>query len=120
MLVGAMKLRFYIDPETSLPHIYNHDVREEEIEEALLRPGEDRPARDGSRIALGQTQGGRFLRVIYVVDPSRRVCASSWRMIRPESHWWHIAVDSGGERNEKARFSRRMGREADTGSPRSL
>jgi len=29
---------------------------------------EDRAGRDGSRIALGQTEAGRYLRVIYVPD----------------------------------------------------
>ena len=30
---------------------------------------EDRAGRDGSRIALGQTEAGRYLRVIHVPDP---------------------------------------------------
>jgi hypothetical protein len=36
--------------------------------EVLEKPGEDRAGRDGSRIALGQTTSGRYLRVIYVPD----------------------------------------------------
>ncbi len=64
-----MNIRFYIDPETDLPHIYNHDVEEEEVEDVLDSPREDRPGRDGSRVAIGQTRGGRLLRVIYVRDP---------------------------------------------------
>lgn len=64
-----MNLRYYIDPETGEPHIYNHDVDEEEVEDVLENPGEDRPGGDGSRVALGRTQGGRSLRVIYVRDP---------------------------------------------------
>jgi len=64
-----MEIRFYIDPETGCPHIENHDVSETEVEDVLLRPGEDRPGRDGSRVALGQTRQGRYLRVIYVPDP---------------------------------------------------
>jgi hypothetical protein len=64
-----MKVRFYIDPETELPHIYNHDVDEDEVEDVLTNAGEDRPGREGSRIALGQTAAGRYLRVIYVPDP---------------------------------------------------
>jgi hypothetical protein len=66
MLREQMQVRFYIDPETSLPHIYNHDVTESEVEDILSRPGEDRPGREGSRVAIGQTQTGRYLRVIYV------------------------------------------------------
>ena len=64
-----MHTRFYIDPVTSAPHIYNHDVAEEEVMEVLEKPGEDRAGREGSRIALGQTTSGRYLRVIYVPDP---------------------------------------------------
>jgi len=67
-----MKVRFYIDPETDLPHIYNHDVSESEVEDVLSRPGEDRPGSEGSRVALGQTTAGRYLRVIYVPDPEPR------------------------------------------------
>ena len=64
-----MKIRFYIDPDTQLPHIYNHEVREDEVEDVLRKPGEDRPGKEKSRIAIGQTKGGRYLRVIYVPDP---------------------------------------------------
>ena len=64
-----MKIRFYIDPETRLPHIYNHKVEEEEVEDVLRKRGEDRPGKENFRIAIGQTKGGRYLRVIYVSDP---------------------------------------------------
>jgi hypothetical protein len=63
-----MNIRYYIDPESNLPHIYNHHVQESEVENVLKKPGEDRPGRDGSRVAIGQTEEGRFLRVIYVPD----------------------------------------------------
>ena len=64
-----MRIRFYIDPLTRLPHIYGHQVTEPEVEYVLSRPGEDRPGAEGSRIALGQTAAGRYLRVIFVPDP---------------------------------------------------
>jgi Domain of unknown function (DUF4258) len=64
-----MNLRFYLDPETGEPHIYNHGVTEDEVADVLSTPGEDRPGREGARVALGQTQAGRYLRVIYVPDP---------------------------------------------------
>ena len=63
-----MTVRFYIDPATAQPHIYDHSVVEEEVEDVLARPMEDRAGRDGARIALGQTEAGRYLRVIYVPD----------------------------------------------------
>lgn len=64
-----MIVRFYIDPEAGEPHIVRHRVSEAEVEDVLRRPIEDRPARDGARIAIGQTRDGRYLRVIYVPDP---------------------------------------------------
>ena len=64
-----MLMRFYRDPATGEPHIYNHGVMEEEVEEVIRRPGEDRLGREGSRVAIGQTRAGRSLRVIYVPDP---------------------------------------------------
>ena len=63
-----MKLRFYINPETNTPHIYRHGVTEQEVEDILAHPGEDRLGHEGSRVATGQTRSGRYLRVIYVPD----------------------------------------------------
>ena len=63
-----MRLRFYIDPDSGIPHIHGHDVHEAEAEEVLRRPGEDRPGADGSRVAIGRTSAGRYLRVVYVPD----------------------------------------------------
>lgn len=64
-----MQIRFYTDPASGAPHIYNYGVAESEVE--------DRPGRElqrcwrshESRVAIGRTSGGRFLRVIYVPDP---------------------------------------------------
>ena len=64
-----MEVRYYIDPETDLPHIYKHNVAESEVDEVLLNPGEDRTGSDESRVATGRTLAGRLLRVIYVPDP---------------------------------------------------
>jgi hypothetical protein len=65
-----VNIRFYIDPETRLPHIFKHYVEKIEVEEILLKPSEDRPGREGSRVAIGKTSAGRFIRVIYVADPA--------------------------------------------------
>jgi hypothetical protein len=64
-----VNVRYYIDPETEQPHIYNHDVAESEVEDVLSTAGEDRPGEDGARVAIGQTSSGRYLKVIYVPDP---------------------------------------------------
>ena len=64
-----MNIRFYLDPGTGKPHIFNHGVSENEVEQVLERTGEDRPGKEGSRVAIGQTLSGRYLRVIYVPDP---------------------------------------------------
>ena len=68
-ILVAVELRFYLDPATGQAHVRNHGVDEEEAEEALANPGEDRPGREGSRIAIGQTASGRILRIVYVRDP---------------------------------------------------
>jgi hypothetical protein len=62
-------IRFYIDPATGVPHVYNHGIDEGEVRDVLEGPGEDRPGKDGARVVIGQTKGGRFLRVVYIPDP---------------------------------------------------
>ena len=63
-----MNIRFYDDPETGLPHIYNHGVTDDEVEEVLLNPGERRSGDRRSKVVIGQTQSGRYLRIVYVED----------------------------------------------------
>jgi hypothetical protein len=63
-----MRVRYYFDPDTESPHILRHGVTESEVEQVLARPAEDRPGREGSRVAIGQTDAGRHLRVIYVPE----------------------------------------------------
>ncbi len=58
----------YVDPHTGQPHIENHGVLEGEVSEVLSRPLEDRPGKEGSRVAVGKTRNGRYLRVVYVPD----------------------------------------------------
>jgi len=65
-----MDVRFYIDPETGSPHLYRHRVTKAEVEDVLVQPLEDRVGAAGARIAIGRTRGGRYLRVVYVPDPS--------------------------------------------------
>ena len=64
-----MNIRFHLDPINGLPHIYNHDVGETEVRQVLGNSDEDRPGTNNSRVAIGRTDGGRILRVIYVRDP---------------------------------------------------
>ena len=47
-----MDVRYFIDDETELPHIYRHNVAEQDVEDAL-----------------GQSRAGLYLRVIDVPDP---------------------------------------------------
>ncbi len=63
-----MELRFNKDPETGLPHIYDHGVTEDEVRQVLARPVENRVGTEDSRVAVGQTSVGRYLRVIYAPD----------------------------------------------------
>ncbi|MCU0306051.1 MAG: DUF4258 domain-containing protein [Thermoanaerobaculales bacterium] len=65
-----MKIRFFVDSETGAPHIHGHGVFEDEVEEIFLSGlGQDRASREGSRMLMGQTEAGRYLRVIYSPDP---------------------------------------------------
>jgi hypothetical protein len=63
-----MEVRFYKDPDSGLPHFYEHGVTEEEVRQVLRASGEDLPATRNSRMKLGQTATGRYLQVIYVPD----------------------------------------------------
>ncbi len=91
-----MNLRFYIDPETGQPHIYSHDVGEAEVEDVLVAPGEDRQGYEGARVAIGQTEEGRYLKVIYVPDPN------------PDSVFVITAYDLKGKALTAYRRRRRM------------
>jgi hypothetical protein len=51
-------IRFNLDPDTGLPHIYGHGVTEADVERILRKPGEDGPSSRGSRQAIGQGEGG--------------------------------------------------------------
>lgn len=66
----GVKIRFYLDPETGEPHIHNHGIFEDEVEDVFLsRSGQDRASREGTRMLMGQTDAGRYLRIIYAPDP---------------------------------------------------
>ena len=66
--MDIVKIRYFRNPETGEPHIYDHEVGEDEVEEVLFNPGEDLPSRNNSRSVIGQTSDGRYLRVIAVRD----------------------------------------------------
>ncbi len=65
-----MELRFWNDPETGLPHIYEHGVTEEEVRQVLNRPRLNFPGGRNSRTIMGPTVAGRFLKVVFVPDPA--------------------------------------------------
>lgn len=51
--VSTMKIRFYLDSKTNDPHIHRHEVTEQEVEDVLSHPGEDRIGHEGARVAIG-------------------------------------------------------------------
>src|SRR5216683_1015148 len=63
-----VNVRFYIDPETDEAHVESHGISVDEAEEVLAAPLVDYPGTRGTRIAVGQTSTGRYIRVIYVPD----------------------------------------------------
>jgi hypothetical protein len=56
----GLRFRFYVDQATGAPHIYNHQLKENEVVDVLEGAGEDRAGSDGSRIAFGQTASCRY------------------------------------------------------------
>ena len=83
-----MNIRFYIDPENGEPHIHRHAVGEKDVKAVLQYPLEDRPGRDGVRIAIGQAPSGRYLRVVYVPDskPDSVFCITAMDL-GPKALW---------------------------------
>jgi hypothetical protein len=77
-----MNLRFYVDPETDLPHIYEHGVNEVEVEDILKKPGEDRLGREGTRVAIGQTIDSRYLKIVYVPEPKSYPSSVTLRVLK--------------------------------------
>ena len=73
-----MEIRFYLDPDSELPHISKHGVQEPEVVEVLESPLEDGSGVEGTRVAIGQTEAGRFLKVIC---RSQRPSLSSWSQL---------------------------------------
>jgi hypothetical protein len=63
-----MNIRYYVDADTDLPHIYGHGVHESEVEDVLARPMENLPGRRNARNVIGRTRSGRVLKVICVPD----------------------------------------------------
>jgi len=57
----------------NLNHIARHGVRPEEVEEGFFGEPVLRKGRGGTRIALGRTDAGRLLTVIYVDRPGGAV-----------------------------------------------
>jgi hypothetical protein len=60
-----MQVRFFNDRDTGIPHIISHGVEPWEAIDILERHDFDYNGRNGTRIAIGQTRDGRYLRVIY-------------------------------------------------------
>lgn len=65
-----MNLRFYVNPETGQPHIYDHGVQEDEVADILDEPQRLSRGSNRSKIAVGQTRAGRWLMVVFIEDPS--------------------------------------------------
>jgi uncharacterized DUF497 family protein len=60
-----MNVTFFTDSDTGEPHIFNHGVTEAEVRQILAHPGVILKGRKTSRLALGQTVDGRYLKIVY-------------------------------------------------------
>ncbi len=63
-----MDIRFYVDTEGDA-HIHAHGVQEHEVVEAFRNLLEDGAGSEETRVAVGRSDAGRYLRIIYVPDP---------------------------------------------------
>lgn len=64
-----MQIRFYLNPETGELYIHGHAVVESEVAEAFANVLEDGGGEGGARVAIGRTDAGRYIRIIYSPDP---------------------------------------------------
>jgi len=71
-----MYIEFYTDKDTGEPHIARHNVETWEAIDILENAELNYDGRGGTRVAIGQTRNGRYLRVIY-----RRLDAGGRRII---------------------------------------
>jgi hypothetical protein len=63
-----MEIQFYRDPESDLPHCLDHGVAEQEVMELFSNAPLRLQGRGDSYLALGQTDSGRYLKVIYRIE----------------------------------------------------
>ena len=75
-----MHMRFYHDPTTGEPHIYNHSVTEEEVEAVIRRPGEDRRGREGARVPMGKHGLGGACGASMCQTPSQTVVITAYEL----------------------------------------
>jgi hypothetical protein len=99
-----MEIRFHVDPDTGLPHLFSHGVTEGEVREVLGGIGEDRTGTEGSRVKVGQTAAGRILKIVYVPDPvPGSVCGDGMR-----SEWKRAKGISKTPTKERAMNDQRL------------
>jgi hypothetical protein len=83
-------------------------VIRDEVIDVLENPGEDRAGREGSRVAIGQTAGGRYLRIIYVPGPEPDSVFVIPHMNRQAGHSRHFAGVEGRRSNERRKVPERV------------
>lgn len=71
-----MDIRYYLDPETGQPHIYDHGITEAEVEWILARSGEDGPSSGGTRQSIGQTDQAVVTVPVELLPEVRRLLAA--------------------------------------------
>lgn len=53
-ILRLMNVRFYIDSANGQPHIFQHGVEEDEVEQVLENRGEDRPGERAHALRLAR------------------------------------------------------------------
>jgi len=94
-----LNIRYYIDPESELPHIHRHDVDETEVEEVRAQEKIDLAER-GQELPLGeQRTDGISESFMFLIRP-RIVFSQLQLMSYKANHWSHIVGEGGEGKNE--------------------
>ena len=89
------KVKRFLWDAWNVGHIARHRVTPEEAEEAFQNEPLFLKGRGGTHVALGRTDAGRLLTVIYVVRPGGRV---------------YVVTARDMDRKERRRYRRERGR----------
>jgi hypothetical protein len=104
-----MEARYYCDPETGLPHIYDHGVREIEVEGVLARPAEDGPSSEARGKPSGKPKMADVCESFTFRMTTAMVSLSCPLIPSRGSNSKRFDDANGGDENEQTTIAERLG-----------